>query len=75
MMNDLQIVLQRYKKIYFADYNFAFSHTLILFRKTLNFVFILQGKIIFFKKSSIIQIISTKFANTNCSEVFTFNHL
>ena len=41
----------------------------------MNFVFILQGKIIFFKKSSIIQIISTKFANTNCSEVFTFNHL
>ncbi|GEM_PF-4497503 len=32
MMNDLQIVLQRYKKIYFADYNFVFSHILILFR-------------------------------------------
>ena len=40
----------------------------------MNFVFILQGKIIFFKKSSIIQIISTKFANTNCSEVFTFSN-
>gem|GEM_PF-6919732 len=40
----------------------------------MNFVFILQGKIIFFKNFSIIQIISTKFANTNCSEVFTFSN-
>ena len=32
MMNDLQIVLQRYKKIYFAYYIFVFSHILILFR-------------------------------------------